>query len=87
EPGNYVAYLEAIRKLHCVIGKDLAEHLGGRSFTTGDGDAVQLRALGPAFRMRVLDVYLMISGGRAFDIKSDRLLDSLKSYSPEFRLF
>ena len=76
-PDNYVSYLEAVREIQSHIGKDLEEHLGDRSFPTGNG---------AAFRLRILDVYLIMSGGRAFGIKSDRLLVRMKRNSPEFRL-
>ena len=65
-PDNYVAYLKAVREPQRHIGKDLEKHLECRNFPTGNGDALQLR---------VRDIYLMMSGGRAFDIKSDRLLE------------
>ena len=78
KPGNYVMYLEAVRKLRCDIGKDIEKHLEGRSLPPKNG---------AAFQLRVLDVYLMMSGSRKINIKSDKLVDILKCNSPGSRLF
>lgn len=78
EPQNYIVYLEAVRKLQCDIRKDIEKHLEGRIIPTKNNEA---------FQLRVLDVYLMISGGRVIPTTSDELLHSFKCNPSECRLF
>ena len=77
-PDKHVMYLEAVRELQRHIGKDMEKHLECRSLPTENSGA---------FQLRVLDVHLMMSGGREIDLKSDKLADSLKRNSPGSRLF
>ena len=78
EPDDYQTYLKAVRKLSSKIGKDIEKHLEGRSLPTGNGKAHQLR---------ILDVHLMLVGGRKIPIKSNELLHFLKRNPSGFRLF
>lgn len=77
-PGDYVTYLEAVRKLKCAILPDMEEHLEGRNIPTENETA---------FHLRVLDVHLMMSGGRRMKTTSEELFHSLKRSPSECRLF
>ena len=78
QPANYCVYLEAVRKLQCQIRKDIEKHLKGRTIPTGNAEA---------FQLRVLDVYLMISGEREIPTTSYELLLSMKRNPSGWRLF
>ena len=79
KPGNHVKHPKAVREIRCDIGRDLEEHLEGRSLPAANGEA---------FRLRALDVYLMLCGKRKIPTKpaSSDLLQILKCNSPGFRL-
>ncbi len=78
QPNEYVTYLKAVRKLYVEIEKDIKEHLEGRTLPTNNETA---------FHLRVLDVYLMLSGNREIPIWSGDLLCSSRNIPSGCRLF
>ena len=77
-PDDYVTYLKAVRELERKIGQHIEKHLKDRHLPTRKGKA---------FQLRVLDVYLMMSGRRVMRTTSDEMIQSMKRNSSGWQLF